>query len=110
MRYNREQRKSIYADALEILSGADYDRFGRGCFACQALESASDDIWTHVPDDFPEAYAFRYKKETHVWLSDGSDETQPDTREGNEFRQLVLIFAAELCDDKDFQRELNFKK
>jgi hypothetical protein len=106
MRYTREKRKRIYADALLIVSEADYDRFGRGCFVCQALESASDDIWTHVPDDFPEAYAFRYPGEPHVWLCDGSDETQPDTREGNEFRQLVLIFAAELCGDEDFQNEL----
>jgi hypothetical protein len=105
MRYNREQRKSIYADALEILSRVDA-RLGSERLACCALKMACRDEWIHVSYDFPEVFAFKNPAANFVWLSDEDDDTDPESKAGNELRQLVLIFAIELCDDQQFQNDL----
>jgi hypothetical protein len=105
------QRKAIYLDALELLTGAhksfqnDYNRY-----ACHAIQSAGFRDHLDVNEStFPEICAFAHcgiHAET-AWLTERNDlgattGMYSSTDEGNEFRQLVLIFAAELCDDRDF--------
>jgi hypothetical protein len=111
-------RKRIYLAALDLLASSDfltgnvetraqYDRY-----VCHAVKhavrqelGAAIDHET-VRDLFPEAYAFRTGHSTSLWLSEyknGAFTMNPYTEEGNQLRQTVLAFAAELCDDRDFQ-------
>jgi hypothetical protein len=112
LKYTARQRKKIYLGALEILAEA-----GERMLDTQSLEASArficcaisqvlgtDDV--AVYEEFPEVYIFRcYERFNIFWLSD-DNYCYSNTQTGNEFRQLVLLFAVELCDDVDFQNGL----
>jgi hypothetical protein len=117
MRYTGEERKQIYLDALELLAEADirhtwsFNNTGFARYACHAISQATKKAKrptkpSTVERFFPEAYAFRSNEYNgSTWLSEivgGSVRFTPGSKDGNELRQLVLIFAAELCDDPEF--------
>lgn len=123
MRYTRRQRKRIYLDALELLAEADFTNYipstkrQNARYVCKAISQATGGEISHdeVPDEFPEIYAFRSIEgcPDWAWLSElvinhttrhAIEEAGASVRtaEGNQLRQLALIFAAELCDDPDF--------
>jgi hypothetical protein len=116
MKFTREERKRIYQDAAQLVADADYssiftyadeiklNMYAR--FACHAIAQSCDINFDSVVNEFPEIYAF--KSESYPggkWLSEhveGEEFLLPESDEGNELRQLTLIFAAELCGDEDF--------
>jgi hypothetical protein len=119
MKFTKEQRKLIYLKALELVAGADIHgltitKRHTARYVCHAVGQAAGIVYTDVTEHFPEAYAFRNPDlgRYDVWLSDGEDnddtgyDTDPETGSGNKLRQLVLIFAAELCGDPDFQADV----
>jgi hypothetical protein len=113
MKYSKKQRKGIYLEALEILANADIteselttERQVMAQFACHAISQACGVNTDDVPHEFPEVYAFKNPEYGGgVWLREFSDPEcycESNTVTGNKFRQLVLIFAVELCDDIEF--------
>lgn len=113
MKYNKKKRKEIYLKALEIVAAADYNpdrlfEIDYTRYVCYAIEKVSGVSHYEVAEQFPEVYEFRSDSDNSdaaaVWLTDHTDSDyscKPNTIEGNELRQLVLIFAAELCDDNN---------
>jgi hypothetical protein len=114
MIFTREERKQIYLHALELLSRAEYSApcpdtaEGYARYVCHAISQSSCVRFDHVWRHFPEVYIFRSTENYGpLWMYDpGSRSCDPKTEEGNQLRQLALIFAAELCDDDSFQNEL----
>jgi hypothetical protein len=113
MKYTKKQRKQIYLDALEILAGAHLleQQYAAHRYACKAISVACgcDGTLNIGEHNFPEISAFACCEidQTRPWLTEHDSNDRPIglhsyNSDGNEFRQLVLIFAAELCDDKDF--------
>jgi hypothetical protein len=112
--YTRKQRKEIYLKAAATVFEADLksslsegrippEAYNR--YACHAMARATGLNWRMVDNHllFPELIAFKnHYYASHEWLS-GSKFDGPATKDGNEFRQLVLLFAAELCNDTDFK-------
>ena len=115
MQYTKKQRKEIYLKALELVAKADFnesspetpEQYER--YICHAISKVCEINYKQVINYFPEVYSFRnFQLATDLWLQDYDSITdeyhfEPDTKNGNELRQLVLIFAAELCDDKNFK-------
>jgi hypothetical protein len=108
MKYTKKQRKKIYLEALERLSAADltadpWTLEGYARYVCHAVAQSCDVDHNDVAAEFPEAYAFANPDHRGtVWLCD--HDSYPNTEAGHKLRQTVLIFAAELCDDREFSR------
>jgi hypothetical protein len=113
------KRKKIYLDALAHLAETNFGRpnafvplgaFHR-YYACCAIAHVSQVPLGDVECLFPELYAFHSGRTdgTSAWLSEfdgGVVHFHAETLEGNELRQTALAFAAELCDDGDFQEDI----
>jgi hypothetical protein len=113
------ERKGIYLAAQAHLAETDFGRSNTFVplgdfhmyYACCAIAHVSHVMLCDVERLFPELLAFHSGKTdgTSAWLSefdDGVVHFRAESREGNDLRQIALIFAAELCDDKEFQDDL----
>jgi hypothetical protein len=116
--YTREQRRKIYLNAAGLVSGADiridlskrvgsdsaYDRYV--CHAVAHVASLDKDQ-VDDKDMFPELLAFKDPNGRYLatWLGHENDGFGPESTEGNQLRQLILLFAAELCDDLNFNED-----
>jgi hypothetical protein len=113
MKPDRKQRRDIYLEAAGLVAGSKYwintdytddTRPDYMRYACHAIEAASGVLEGTVCDNFPEILMFS-STETRacgVWLTDHGDKEcpcTPNSKEGNELRQLALLFAAAMCED-----------
>jgi hypothetical protein len=120
MKPDRKKRRDIYLEAAGLVADSKYwinTDHSRLCnplgdrrpdymmYACHAIQAASSVLDGTVCDNFPEAFAFRSTDsptDTDVWLTDYGDAEcpcTPNSKEGNDLRQLVLLFAAAMCED-----------
>ena len=118
MIYTRKQRKEIYLKAFELVRTADLTHHNLSLnkkelqrYACHAISQATNDKidFEVIEEHFPEISIFRNRDFIgSTWLSDYDYQThrnilKPCEIDGNELRQLILLFAAELCDDIDLE-------